>query len=200
MEHQQILGTLSSLLQESDRFAKRLKEQAINAIQQGRLSEAEQLVKTHQFLDEFVSKVFDLRRRWHDYWSKKPSPSRGTSSPRKRIEPGLLTPQHVYRIPILEAIVELGGSAPCEQVVERVYTKIANQLNQHDHKPVASDEELPRWRNRIHWCRFQLVREGYLSNNSPSGIWQITERGREYLLAHKSESSNGSNGEANSAR
>lgn len=78
-------------------------------------------MKTYQLLDEFVSKVLDLRRRWHDHCSRKPSRSRGTRSHLKRVEPGLLTPEHVYRMPILEALVELGGAAPCQQLIERAY-------------------------------------------------------------------------------
>ena len=40
-----------------------------------------------------------------------------------------------------------------------------------------------RWENTAQWVRFYLVRQGYLSKDSPRGVWEITDKGREYYKA-----------------
>jgi len=40
-----------------------------------------------------------------------------------------------------------------------------------------------RWRNTAQWCRHTMVQEGLLKRDSPHGIWEITEKGRQALEA-----------------
>jgi len=37
------------------------------------------------------------------------------------------------------------------------------------------------WRNTAQWCKNTLMQEGLLKSDSPKGIWEITEKGVEYL-------------------
>ena len=52
--------------------------------------------------------------------------------------------------------------------------------------PLQQNELLPsgelRYRNRVAWARFYLVREGYL-DSSKRGVWQLTDRGRQTHLS-----------------
>lgn len=50
-----------------------------------------------------------------------------------------------------------------------------------DFEPLASDPHNPRWRNAAQWARNSMVNEGLLKSGSPRGVWEITEKGREYL-------------------
>jgi len=34
--------------------------------------------------------------------------------------------------------------------------------------------------NHVRWERWRLINEGYVRKDTPSGIWEITEKGREY--------------------
>ena len=36
-------------------------------------------------------------------------------------------------------------------------------------------------------ARFDLVKAGYMSKQSPKAIWEITEEGRKYLQSHAAE-------------
>jgi len=38
-----------------------------------------------------------------------------------------------------------------------------------------------RWRNTAMWVRLEMVKAGYLSNQSPRGVWEITDEGKKYL-------------------
>lgn len=55
-----------------------------------------------------------------------------------------------------------------------------------DHRLSAADrirlqntEE--RWRNRLRFCRRRMLERGYVRSDSPRGIWELTEAGREHL-------------------
>ncbi len=83
-----------------------------------------------------------------------------------------------YFGPLLDALRKLGGSGTPDEVVEQIAVdlgipdEVQNEL-------LASGE--PRYRNRVAWARFYLVREGLL-DSSKRGVWSLTERGRGTML------------------
>lgn len=100
---------------------------------------------------------------------------------------GETTPQSKYGLPILESLIELGGSGKVGSVLEKVYEKMKNQLTPADLEKVPSGPI--RWRNQAQWKRLDLKNRGYLKEDSPSGIWEISEEGRAYYKHEKSLSS-----------
>lgn len=98
-----------------------------------------------------------------------------------RIKNGLKTPESEYQVPVLQAIVELGGSANLNDVLELVYDMMRNQLNDYDKSALPSDGMTPRWRNTAQWARNTLRQQGLLKNDSPRGIWEISDAGYEWL-------------------
>lgn len=60
--------------------------------------------------------------------------------------------EDVFRLPILETLVELGGSAAIGEVLDRVYEKMKQQLNKYDLQPLPSSSDQPRYRNTAQWC------------------------------------------------
>jgi restriction system protein len=73
--------------------------------------------------------------------------------------------------PLLDALRDLGGSATTDEAVDRV----ASNLKIPDS---VLNETLPsgsqRFRNRVAWARFYLVREG-LVDSSKHGVWSLTD-------------------------
>ena len=61
-----------------------------------------------------------------------------------------------------------------EQLMKGVLTRV-------DYEPLASDPDAPRWRNTAQWARNTMVKEGLLKSNSPHGVWEISEAGRQAL-------------------
>jgi hypothetical protein len=98
-----------------------------------------------------------------------------------RLRRGLRTPEEAYYRPILQVLVELGGRAPMSQILDRVGQVMDGELRDVDHQPLASDPELPRWRNSAQWARNSMVQEGLLRSDSPRGIWEISDLGRQTL-------------------
>jgi restriction system protein len=91
-------------------------------------------------------------------------------------------PQFVkYFGPILDALRELGGSGTPNEVVERIaLDKGVPDDVQNELLPSGQ----PRFRNKIAWARFYLVREGLL-DSSKRGVWSLTEKGRTTTLSHE---------------
>ena len=56
------------------------------------------------------------------------------------------------------------------------------KLSERDLEPPPSKRSTPRWLKQAHWCRFNLVRKRkFLNRDSPRGVWEITDLGRNYL-------------------
>ncbi len=51
-----------------------------------------------------------------------------------------------------------------------------------DYQILSSEAEQVRWQNSAQWARNLMVKEGMLQSDSPVGIWEITEKGRAFLL------------------
>jgi restriction system protein len=86
-----------------------------------------------------------------------------------RLRRGLRTPEEAYYRPILQTLVEMDGRASMGQILDRVGQIMKGVLRDVDHQPLASDPELPRWRNAAQWARNSMVQEGLLRNDSPRG-------------------------------
>lgn len=67
------------------------------------------------------------------------------------------------------------------EVLSRVEQKMKDVLNEYDREPLPSDPRAVRWRNTAQWCRNTLVREGLMKDDSPYGIWEISEQGHKWL-------------------
>jgi restriction system protein len=98
-----------------------------------------------------------------------------------RLRRGLRTPEPPFYRPILEALVSLGGRASMAEVLENIERRMQGVLRDVDFQPLASDPELPRWRNTAQWARHAMVKDGRLRSDSPRGIWEISNAGRRSL-------------------
>lgn len=137
----------------------------------------------------FREKIDALRREWRSISGPEEAQDEETRQHRSnlgRLQRGLRTPEEAYRVPVLEVIEELGGSASLNDVLDRVQSKMIGVLREVDFEPLASDPERLRWRNAAQWARNTMAREGLLRDDSPRGIWEISEAGLRELESSKS--------------
>lgn len=106
--------------------------------------------------------------------------NRGPSQQASRAAPGSVLPVHEYWVPILGILVEAGGSAPSNEVVEALEERMKGTLSPRDFEPLKSGEI--RWRNRARFARLRMKERGLLSDVSHRGVWEITDAGRDYLV------------------
>lgn len=109
------------------------------------------------------------------------SPPRSTRAPRgkgrkgARARKGSLLPEPEYELPILKALVTLGGKAPTSEVVDLVGQALDGRLTDTDRELIGSGDV--RWRNRAQFVRLSLIKRGDMKGDSPRGVWEITEQG-----------------------
>jgi restriction system protein len=97
-----------------------------------------------------------------------------------QLSDGVFTPTKAYWRPLLQTLVELGGRGRREQLIELVGQKMQNILRTADYEKLPQSSFI-RWENRVAWQASNMRREGYLKNDSPRGIWEITGAGRKWL-------------------
>jgi hypothetical protein len=132
----------------------------------------------------FRDKVAALRKEWDSISGSQAEQDEETQAERRnlgRLRKGLRTPESAYYLPILKALVELGGSAKMQAVLDKVQKAMKPILKDVDHEPLASDPDMPRWSNSAQWARNTMRQEGLLKDDSPHGTWEITDAGRERL-------------------
>jgi hypothetical protein len=93
------------------------------------------------------------------------------------------TPTDAYWVPILESLVELGGSGVVSEILRKVEQKMRHILTAADREKNPGSTQI-RWENRAEWQRFNMVKAGLLGATSPRGRWEITADGREWLTKH----------------
>ena len=97
----------------------------------------------------------------------------------KRAPVGSLLPEMAYELPILEVLVEEGGTAHAHTVIDRVGEKLEKRLTDRDKQLLPSGGI--RWQKRVQFARLRLAERGLLRRDSGRGIWAITDTGRRHL-------------------
>jgi hypothetical protein len=137
------------------------------------------------FLLSLISNRFpdvEIPSRFHQYLAPSESKENVIMQEKKagkRVRRGERTLERAFMFPILESLIELGGSGSVSDVLDRVYIKMKDKLKPVDLETLPSGTS-QRWKNAAQWERLRLVRAGLLDKSAPSGIWVITQEGRKY--------------------
>lgn len=132
----------------------------------------------------FRDRAAALRKEWELLRGAEESEDEDTRAERRnlgRLRKGQRTPEAAYYLPILKALDALGGSAKLKVVLEHVYKAMKPKLKDVDLEPLASDSDMPRWRNSAQWARNTMRQEGLIKDDSPHGTWEISDAGRTRL-------------------
>jgi len=90
-------------------------------------------------------------------------------------------PQFVqYFQPVIDALIELGGSGQPSEVKEQIAEKL-NITESEQSEQIASGAS--RFSNKVDWARFYLAKAGFI-DSSIRGVWSLTEKGRNVHLSH----------------
>lgn len=81
-----------------------------------------------------------------------------------------------YELPIMRALIDCGGTAPCREVIATVGEAMAGRHGTLDTEALPSGA--PRWEARVRKARSRLVERGWVEADSPRGRWEVTKIGR----------------------
>jgi hypothetical protein len=98
---------------------------------------------------------------------------------RRRAPSDALLSEKAYELPLLDVLDTAGGRLPTREAVAAVGKRVADQLMPMDHDVMDQGQE--RWESRVQFTRLRLVEAGLLEKNSPRGVWEISDAGRERL-------------------
>lgn len=185
MDQDEVAIAFDIVLEEIENAIAALNQQGAQAFQSGKYDLARDLMEKGSQMAAFRSKVNDLQKEWLNIFATVPAPKTRKKSRKvaERLKRGLRTPEDSFRIPILQSLIELGGSAPMSDVLDKVEAKMRSQLNAYDRSPLPSHPTQIRWRNTAQWARNAMVKEGLMASDSQRGVWEITEAGRRWLVA-----------------
>ncbi|MCX8035906.1 MAG: winged helix-turn-helix domain-containing protein [Candidatus Sumerlaeia bacterium] len=183
MEHPNVLDAFEMLLGEISEALRETHEEVATASREGRYAEATALLAEAQQIAVFLEELRGKQKEWLSFGRRRSAGHRrNVVAP--RLPCGECTPQDAYCLPILRALVALGGEARGSQVLDLVFAEMKSRLKRIDLLPVQSDPNTPRWLKSANWQRYTMVQEGLLRNDSPRGVWAVTEKGRRYLAEH----------------
>ena len=183
MENNEVATAFEIVLEEIESVVDSLNQEGADAFQTGNYENARKLIEVATRITDYRSKVKSLQKEWVSLFSAK-VPKKVTKTASRsyttKLTRGLRTPEDSFRKPILETLVELGGSAPVSTVLDALENKMSGVLNDCDKQPLKSYPHSIRWRNSAQWCQI-LVQEGFLKEDSPRGVWEVSEKGVKAL-------------------
>ena len=183
MDQNEVHIAFEILLEEIEQVVESIHKAHNDAMRAGHFDEARLSLAYAEKLAQFRERVKGLQQEWRTLFTEAPVPVPPrppvSRRRRRRLTRGLRTPVEGFRRPILEALVELGGSGSMNEVLRRVEKKMQGVLTEYDRQPLPSGDI--RWRNTAQWARYKLVQEGLMRRDSPWGIWEISEAGRRAL-------------------
>lgn len=178
------LGLLRDSLAEEEQ---RIRSEGAKAMHEGDYDTATSVIEFAKRLQAFEKKVEALVSEWDELEDLRDAASPAVQEiVSKRFfgkkRKGEITPHTDYYRPILEALVEMGGSGKTKLVLDRVGEKMKGILKPIDYEAHKSDEKQIRWRNSAQWARNTMVNDdGRMKKGSPNGVWEISDKGRKWL-------------------
>jgi len=146
---------------------------------------AKEALERSATLTTFRDRVASLRKEWGQMAAaaerEEDEETRTARQNLGKLRKGRRTPTEAYYEPILQALNEMGGAGKVAEVLDRVGQIMKPVLKDVDHQPLASNPDNLRWRNAAQWARNSMVNEGLLKSDSPRGVWEISDLGREKL-------------------
>lgn len=129
--------------------------------------------------EPFVDTPNSVLRRLLGIEAGAPPKTGGTVGKADRAPLGSLLPESEYEIPILEELAKRGGSVPAREITKAVGDRLSDRLTDLDREHLNSGDV--RWENRVHFTRMTLKNRGLLKADSPRGVWEISDAGRDYV-------------------
>lgn len=93
----------------------------------------------------------------------------------KRRQNGKRTPVDAFNYPIGQTLLEMGRKGRVNKVLPVVERKMKQLLGEIDYQRLKYGQI--RWQNTAQYARKNLVLGGFLRNDSPRGVWELTEEG-----------------------
>ncbi|MBP6933131.1 MAG: hypothetical protein KBB87_07030 [Candidatus Methanofastidiosum sp.] len=181
MDKNEVNTAFEILLEEIEEVFNMLSKEGEVAFKGQDFDKAKKLIENGERLKAFREKVKSLQEEWQTIFADQVPKGARKRKIKARLKKGLRTPEKEFIRPILEVLVELGGKGEMRTVLDRVYQKMEDILNEYDMQSLSSLPKQKRWENTAQWARNTMINKGLLKADSPRGLWEITKEGEIYL-------------------
>lgn len=164
----------------------RINSEGAQAMTGGDYDTAQSVIDFAKRLTAFRAKVDALGKEWEELEDlrDKASPAVQQIVSKRffgRSKRGDITSQEDYCAHILRVLMEMGGKGRTKDVITQVGKRMKSILKPKDYEPTTTKAHEKRWENTTRWARQRMVEDGRLKPGSPTGLWEISEQGREWL-------------------
>ena len=129
--------------------------------------------QTQAKYETLIRGLNDLCNKYKQKGNLKPKRRKLTSDDSSPIRRGRLTPKNTLIKAIVQVMEQMGNSGHMREIHNRLEDVLANVLNSEDYKKDSSG--LVTWHHQVDWARLYMVKKGILKNDSPRGIWELSE-------------------------
>ncbi len=98
-----------------------------------------------------------------------------------KVSPDQKTSQKQFRLPILEVLVDMGGSGSVSDVLQELEQKMGATFKPADVESIPSNPKMLRWCSTAQWTRQELVNDGLIGPSLQRGVWEISDAGRRFV-------------------
>lgn len=187
MFNNNIISAFDRLMIELEQIITDLNSQIVDLTSQKEFNQAQAVLDKAKRVSTFQQKAQNLKDDWSKIDARASDSEIGVGINPGDQDMGQRTPSEFFHVPLLQALVDLGGKAHCQRVVARVGLINGDNLSEVDWQTLG-DGKTVRWENSVHWARQQLVDQGLLLPMERRGYWEISPEGREAL--HESKKNN----------
>ncbi|MEN6444897.1 MAG: winged helix-turn-helix domain-containing protein [Candidatus Cloacimonas sp.] len=120
-----------------------------------------------------INGLTDLCNKYKLNGALKPKGRKLTSDEGSPIRRGRLTPKNTLIKAIVQVLEEMGNSGYIREIHNKLEDVLANVLNSEDYEIDSSGQVT--WHHQVDWVRLDMVKKGILKNDSPRGIWELSE-------------------------
>ena len=100
----------------------------------------------------------------------------GVRSTRTRVSSTDMTPVEDFMDPVLLVLHDEGGSAGPAIIFPLLEEKLTESFKDGDCERLSGSNG-PRWQQTARRCRSLLIEKGFLKNDAPRGLWELSDKG-----------------------
>jgi len=189
MTDNEITKSFDSLIESMEELLPELNQQGSELIEKHRYQDAKETISKAEKVIALQNKLETLKEEWLDLELHSLETPSSSDEDKQKVSPEtekkFRSQQHTktkeYLIPILQALVNLGGSAKRQHIFQELENIMSNQLLENDKNPLPSNPSVTRLQRIATSAGKKLRKEGYITFGPKTGVWEITETGRIYL-------------------
>ena len=176
------------LLEEGEKLLQQIRQRGAEALLEGDHHFTDWANQRSRALDEALKTLRDFQKNVKIILHGRSAvPSSPQPAPRRRRRRGTGIPQSEYMTLILVELLEVGGRATTDAMRERLWHRFKDQLGPDDLAGQPSSPNVQVWWNRACWARNVLREQRLIKEDSPRGIWELTQKGREEAEKRRDE-------------